>query len=84
MSGVGRVETRMSFLRGQRVNQVTLNWWFQSVVWGIESLFLVEGRWETTPVTTKPPIQTKHQSEGSCKFPLVHFAWMLGLQLFAN
>ena len=34
---------------GGNLAQVTLNWLFQLVVWGIESLLLVEGKWEAHP-----------------------------------
>ena len=43
--------------------QVTLGWQLELVVWGIETLVLVDGKWETAPETSKLPIQTTNQRE---------------------
>ena len=41
--------SKKCFFLGPDKNQVTLSWWFGLVVWGFDSLVLVEDRWETTP-----------------------------------
>ena len=37
--------------------------WFGLVAWGFEPLVLVEGQWEATPLSSKPPIQTTNYRE---------------------